>query len=58
LPTSPELGPSLAATPADSAINRRSDNGTEHRSLNIDNLTERYVVKDDLTAWRDLMIDG
>ena len=31
-PTSPELGPSLAATPADSAINRRSDNGTEHRS--------------------------
>ncbi|MEG4576905.1 hypothetical protein QUA56_30180 [Microcoleus sp. N3A4] len=23
-----------------------------HRSLNIDNLTERYAVKDDLTAWR------
>ena len=38
---------SLAATAADSTINRRSDKGsTEHRSLQ---LTERYCVRDDLT---------
>jgi hypothetical protein len=30
-PTSPELGPSLAATTANSTINRRSDGSTEHR---------------------------
>jgi len=49
--TSPELGLPLEATAADSAINRRSDGSTEHRSLNIaPNPTERYVVTDDLTA--------
>jgi predicted transcriptional regulator len=47
-PTSAELGASLATTAADSATNRRSDGSAEHRPLNIDNITERYGVKDDL----------
>jgi hypothetical protein len=45
-PTSPELGSSLATPTADCAINRRSDDVAEHRSLNITNITERYLVTD------------
>jgi len=52
--TSPELGPSLAPPAADSTINRRSDGSTltSPTLTSPTNQTERYVVKDDLTAWR------
>ena len=53
-PTSPELGSALAASAANSAIERRSDGSTEHRtrSHRTRSPTKRYVVMDNLTAWR------
>jgi predicted transcriptional regulator len=45
--TSAKLGPSLATAPADSTANRRSNNGTEHRPLNIANTIKLYLVTDE-----------
>ena len=50
-PTSPELGSSLAATAADSTINRRSDGST---LTSPTKLTERDCVRGDLTETNEL----
>jgi hypothetical protein len=55
-PTSPELGSSLAATAADSTINRRSDGSTltSHTLTSPTKLTERDCVRGDLTETNEL----
>ena len=55
-PTSAELGSSLAATAADSTINRRSDGSTltSHTLTSPTKLTERDYVRGDLTETNEL----
>jgi predicted transcriptional regulator len=51
LPTSPELGPSLAATAANSAIERRSNFCTSYNApLHFSCISKRYGVRDDFTV--------